>query len=142
MVNATQTSIPSTIAEVAWSIAPLKVAIWNHLLHLLEKRCDLLARSIGGSSLLKENQFEDMTSFVWEKVLAEMNEFCPELLDIFLCIAVPSNADKIKNWNSLVQQVCLCYSLALQNRNSSLSLIQRILTVLCIEGGISKKVCC
>ena len=127
MVNAAKTRIPSTIAEVVWSIAPLKVAIWNYLLDLLEKRCDLLARSNGGS-LLKENEFEDMTSFDWEKVLAEMNEFCPELLDIFLCIAVPSNVDEIKNWNSLVQRVCLCYSLALQNRNSSLSLIQRILT--------------
>ena len=141
MVNTAQTRIPSTIAEVVWSIAPLKVAIWNHLLDLLEKRYDLLALSNGGS-LLKENKLEDMTSFDGEKVLAEMNEFCPELLDIFLCIAVPSNVDEIKNWNFLVQRVCLCYSLALQNRNSSLSLIRRILTVLCIEGGISKKVCC
>ena len=102
MVSAAQTRIPSTIAEVVWSIAPLKVAIWNHLSDLFEKRCDLLARSNVGS-FLKENQCEDMTSFDWEKVLAEMNEFCPELLDTFLCIAVPSNVDDIKNWNSLVQ---------------------------------------
>ena len=88
MVNAAQTRTPSTIAEVVWSIAPLKVAIWNHLLDLLEKKCDLLARSNGGS-LLKENKFEEMTSFDWEKVLSEMSEFRPELLDIFYALQYP-----------------------------------------------------
>ena len=139
MIDAVKTRIPSVIADAILSIVPLKVAVWNNILDRLEEKCEELSNSDEGSCL-KENQFEEMNKFDWCNILYEMEESCPELLDIFLCVAVPPNVDNVTNWQSIMQRVCLCYSLAVQSRYQSFSLVQRVLTVLCVEGGVSKKI--
>ena len=104
----------------------------------MEEKVEKLCKST--SSCLKENKFDSMKSFDWEKILLEMEEHCPAFLDMFMNIAVPSHDSGVKNWQPIMQRVCICYSVAVQSRRPSFSLVQRVLTVLSVEGGMSKKV--
>lgn len=79
-------------------------------------------------------------NFNWEKIVDEMYSNIPELIDTLLAIGLATNSspDKVKH---LLPRLGVCYGLLMQNRSHCNSLLQRTVTMILTEGGVSKKVC-
>ena len=77
-----------------------------------------------------------MINFSWDKLISEMSDRCPVLLDALLA-ATGYSKDEI---NNISPRIGLCYAILLQTRNHELSLLQRLNTVLMTHGNAKKQV--
>lgn len=77
-----------------------------------------------------------MSNFSWDKIISEMSDRCPVLLDCLLA-ATGYSKDEV---NNISPRIGLCYGILLQTRNHELSLLQRLNTVLLTNGNAKKQV--
>ena len=104
--RAIKTGLPSAIADILLSIKPIRVAASNKILDEVGDKSKALCNQSKGGSCLKDNDFESMVHFQWSKILKEMDESCPEVLDILLTIMIPDETADISNWPSSKASVC------------------------------------
>ena len=73
----------------------------------------------------------------WTKVLEEMKERAPDVLDFLSAIGVP----KLKDGDKQILLLCTAYGILFNNRWKELSLIQKVITTLFGVGHCTAKVC-
>lgn len=116
-----------------YNVSSLKTQFKAQLLKELDDHCTELCKR-KTPSMLRKNQYPDMVSFDWDKLLREIQSRCPLLLDVMSTIVGS------KSKPNVIPPLGLCYSILMQKRNHDLSLIQRINTVLLSEGNAKKQV--
>ena len=104
-------------------------------LNQIDRHCSELFRREPPSEH-KMKDFFHMSNFSWDKLISEMSDRCPVLLDALLA-ATGYSKDEI---NSVSPRIGLCYAILLQMRNHELSLLQRLNTVLMTNGNAKKQV--
>ena len=115
----------------------LKGAIKLQLLKEINDQCQALCvRTRGEPSVLKDTSVKSLESLEWSKVLSEMKERVPDVLDFIATIATPRLK---KNVDDQVPPVCVIYSMMMNQRWQELSLVQKIATIILGIGHSSKK---
>ena len=78
-------------------------------------------------SKLRMKDFSHMSNFSWDKIISEMSDRCPVLLDALLA-ATGYSKDEV---NNISPRIGLCYGILLQTRNHELSLLQHLNNKFC-----------
>ena len=134
--EAISTGDPTIITTAIKSIESLNRTFREYLLHELDNDCkNICLRS--EPSELRTNTFCDMIGFEWQKFSSEMSKRCSFLLDVLLTVM---NTTKEK-CDEIIPRLGLCYVILMQTRNRDLSSVQRLNTVLLINGNAKKEVC-
>ena len=132
-----QWGIPEDIAKEALKNDSIKKAIKLQLLRELNDQCQsLCVKTRGEPSVLKDTSVRALENVDWCKVMTEMKERAPDLLDFLATVAslrVKQNIDK------QVPPVCMIYAMLMNQRWQELSLVQKIATVVLGIGHSSKK---
>ena len=79
---------------------------------------------------------QQLQEFTWVKILEEMKQRAPDVLDLLCAISVP----KLKETDKQVAPLCVAYGILLNNRWKELNLIQKIITTLFGVGNCTAKV--
>jgi hypothetical protein len=79
---------------------------------------------------------KQLEEFTWTKVLEEMRERAPDVLDFLCAISIP----KLKDTDKQVAPLCVAYGILLNNRWRELNLIQKVITTLFGVGNCTAKV--
>ncbi|XP_057312277.1 uncharacterized protein LOC130653781 [Hydractinia symbiolongicarpus] len=95
--------------------------------------CKNLCKKSGGSVLFEKN-CDEMMFFKESNLWSEVTQYNPFLIDILTTVAGRKHIE-----HDLQIKLCFIYSILMQHRWHELSLMQRIYTVLVIEGGCSKQ---
>ena len=136
---AIDTGIESALVDGILKCPVTYVAIWEKIVQRVYNKCSSMTTK-PRKSVLSENSVQDLIHFQWETVLQEMHLECPEVLDIMLAVGVPQNKSSDKVQDTLSPRICLSYAVLMQHRVPGHSLLQRLITVLLTQGGLSKKV--
>ena len=76
--------------------------------------------------------FKDLENFSWERVITEMKERVPDVLDVLAAIAVPN----VKvNSEQQSAPLCTAYGILMFTRWKELSLIQKIINTIVLSVG-------
>ena len=117
------------------------MVIKRNISDISKSSCDTVCKRLSGSSVLYSSvkQFEAMDNFSIDKVWIEVKTTQPFLID--LLNAITGNQVDIDKTNEEAKvKYCFIYSILMQMRWHELSLFQRIITALLIEGGCGKQV--
>ena len=130
--------LPEDLAKGILKIESIKRVIKLQLLKELNDQCQLLCvRTRGEPSVLKDSSVEALESVEWRKVMREMKDRVPDVLDFIATVATPRLK---KNVDDQVPPVCMIYAMMMNQRWQELSLVQKIGTVILGVGHSSKKV--
>ena len=83
--------------------------------------------------------FKDLENFSWARVITEMKERVPDVLDVLATIAVPNV--KVSS-EQQIAPLCTAYGILMFTRWKELSLIQKINTILLSVGHATERVHC
>ena len=90
---------------------------------------------------LRTNDFDGLKNSNWNELIEEMDQKCPEVLDVMITICLPKNKVFTQDFlDKISRKITLCYGILMQSRCKELSLIKRMLTVILTEGAASKQV--
>ena len=83
--------------------------------------------------------FKDLKNFSWERVITEMKEHVPDVLDVLATIAVPNV--KVSS-EQQIAPLCTAYGILMFTRWKELSLIQKMNTIVLSVGHATERVQC
>ena len=136
---ALNTEQPLAIASTIYSIDSIKIAFQSLLIKQCERSCEKLCSRKENKSLLLDNSYEGIKEFSFKPLWNEVIKHHPLLADLFMTMTKqrchPNNASE-----EIIVKGCFVYSIIMHSRWHELSLMQRLNTVLIIEGGCSKQV--
>ena len=136
--RAIDTCQPLAIAREMHKIGGIQLAIKRLLLTDLENSCKILCKENNGSTLF-DKSYQAIAEYNTEKIWSEICFCHPYLIDIFNAVTGRKTVCK-EATNDLMLPYCLMYSIMMKIRWRKLSLMQRVNSVLFIEGGCSKQV--
>lgn len=129
------------IAETVMGIKAVKEAVKEQLLKDIDQQCQSLCLEKKGTpsvlnvSLNNQDCFVDaLKNFSWEKILVEMRDRAPDVLDVLATVCKHASPSK-------VPPVCVGYAVLMYQRNCKLGMLQKLLTILLGSGGCSRRVC-
>eukprot|EP00794_Sanderia_malayensis_P016282 gene16282-17920_t len=136
--KASQEILTSDIADNILKCKTLSSAIrekkMDAINNCLEELCKLKS-----PSCLRSTNTEDLMNFDWNMILNEIHNRCPELLDIFLLICCRNYSSVNLQEQIIIRRIGMVYGILMQSRCKELSLVQRLMTVILTEGGVTKK---
>ena len=122
------TALPKEVAKTVMGIPKPKLAVKNLILGEIDEQCKALCHRNSNPSVLlmtrKDN--EEIKNFSRLKIMKEMEERAPDLLD-FIRVAT---ALKVHDDGREVAPICMIYSLMMHSRWRELSLCQKIVAVI------------
>jgi hypothetical protein len=124
------------IASTVAGINGIRQHFIDKLLNEIKQQCKKL-RARSSPSVLRKTGFSGMTEFDWQKLISEMSTKCPLLLDVILAAM---NHAPTEATIDIAPRIGMCYAIMMQARNHELSLVQRMNTILLVEGNARKKV--
>ena len=136
LMNAEEKS-PSSCATFLMSSCPNIIQnVKSHILSGIESKAAHLCCRKEGRSLLYEKDYNDLTSLDFELIFNEFSQNFP-----FVCQMLQVMSSKKKDLSEDgIPKMCMIYSMLLNSRWHELSRLKRVITILLIEGGCSKKV--
>lgn len=138
VIKSVRTRIPDEISKSLEDVPNIMNSIKTNICKSVSISCKDLCKQTDGSVLLN-NDFDDMIDNNFEMIWKELKNKHPFLLEMLS--AVSGCKKDIENVpNELKTKYCFVYSILMNCRWKKLSLLQRINTVLMIEGGGSKMV--
>lgn len=138
MLNTVMWGISEEIAKEALKVRSIKGAIKLQLQNELNNQCQsLCVRTLGEPSVLKDSSVEALESVKCGKIMREMKERAPDVLDFFSTVATPRLKNNV---DDQVACICMVYSMMMNQRWQELSLVRKIATVILGVGRKSKKV--
>ena len=145
LLLAMQTQIPEEICRVMFSTPILRSVVKHTMMREIDEQCsNLCVRKISKSGkqpsvlhVTRKGTKKKLEEFTWTKVLEEMKERAPDVLDFLCAIGVP----KLKDGDKQIPPLCTAYGILLNNRWKELSLIQKVITTLFGVGHCTAKVC-
>lgn len=109
------------------------------ILESLNSSCESLCKRKDKKSVLLDTSYNGLTDEFIDKLWKEIKDNHPFLIEVFNSVACKNNkTDIVLNENKT--KYCLIYAILMNCRWHELSLFQRIVTILLIEGGCSKEV--
>ena len=136
---ALKTGILSALVDCILKSPTIFSSVWEKILKNIEEKCSRLTAG-PKRTLLYDNSVTDMVDFKWDRIVEEMHMHCPELLDVLLTVSLPPNSSFENVKDKIKRRICVTYGILMQGRWDRLSLLQRLITVVLTEGGVSKKV--
>ena len=76
---------------------------------------------------------EELKNFSWEKVITEMKERVPDVLDVLAAVAIP-NVTAHEDSAKQIAPLCTAYGILMFTRWKELSLIQKMNSILLSTG--------
>ena len=141
--RASKTAVPTAIADIITTYCPsVETAIKRNMLDKCKLSSDALCkRSTSESSVLysSNEQYNVMSDFNIDKIWVELKTHQPFLIDALNAIS-GKECDIDKTADDVKVKYCFIYSIVMNIRWHEFSLLQRIITVLLIEGGCGKQV--
>ena len=129
-------------AEALIKLPEVKKCLQALFLKEIDEQCQMLCvRTRGQPSVLrtsKNDQKNLSSSFARVKILKEMRDRAPDVLDFLVTVAAP----KRKGDGREIPPICQAYAILMNVRCRELSLVQKINTIVLSTGGATKKVCC
>ena len=132
------TSIPSAIVNNINKIESLKCAFKNEILNKLDDSCKKLCTKTN-STVLYNTEYNNMAEFNFKTVWDEISANHPFFIDIMNAIS-GQHYSFSETPEFLRIKYCFIYSILMSTRWHALTLIQRINTVMMINGGCNKNV--
>lgn len=118
-------------------IKTVREAVKEQFLRDIDRQCqNLCLEKKGTPSVLNVRQdscVEALNNFSWEKVMVEMRDQSPDVLDVLATISKQPSV-------SHVPAVCFSYAVLMYQRNFKLGMLQKLLTILLGSGGCSRRV--
>ena len=141
---ALNTRIPTEICRVIFSLPNLRTSLKYTMMKEIDDQCSKLCvrkphddgRQPSVLYVKRKNTKQQLQEFTWTKILEEMKQRAPDVLDFLCAISVP----KLKATDKQVAPLCVAYGILLNNRWRELSLIQKVITTLFGVGHCSEKV--
>ena len=138
MNRGVSTTIPSAIANNINKIESLNYALKIDITKKMDKSCKKLCKKENGT-VLYNTDYDNMAEFNFTTVWNEILSNHPFFIDIMNAMAGQYYSFS-ETPDFLRIKYCFIYSILMSTRWHALTLIQRINTVLMINGGCSKKV--
>lgn len=127
----------SPFAEAVMRIPEVKKCVQKLILKDIDEQCQqLCVKTRGQPSVLRASKEVVLNSFSWMKILNEMKERSPDVLEFLVTIAAPT----LKEDGRQVPPICEAYAMLMNIRCRELSLVQKINTIVLGRGGATKKV--
>ena len=118
-------------------IKTVREAVKEQFLRDIDRQCqNLCLEKKGTPSVLNVRQdscVEALNNFSWGKVMVEMRDRSPDVLDVLATISKQPSV-------SHVPAVCFSYAVLMYQRNFKLGMLQKLLTILLGSGGCSRRV--
>lgn len=102
----------------------------------INKNCEFVCTRIKNKSVLHNHTFNGMGDFSFEQIFKELQTRNPVLIKIFDAITAKNGAVD----DSVQVKYALVYAILMNARWHELTLLQRVIAILAIEGGCSTKV--
>ncbi len=98
--------------------------------------------SVMSPSILRETEPEVLQSFTWESLIEELNVKAPTLLNVLRsCVAKKPVKPGRRSYRVKEEAVIgICAAILLRNRNQSLNLVQRIVSMILYSNHAGKRV--
>ena len=80
-----------------------------------------------------------MKNFSWEKVITEMMEHVPDVLDVLVAVGIP-NVKAHEDSKKQIAPFCTAYGILMFTRWKELSLIQKMNSILLSTGHATERV--
>ncbi|KAL9954297.1 hypothetical protein ACROYT_G041816 [Oculina patagonica] len=126
-----------TIAETVMGIEAVKKAVKEQFLRDIDSQCQKLCLTKKATpsvlNVTQDSCVEALNHFSWEKVMVEMRDRSPDVLDVLATISKQPS-------ESQVPPVCFGYAVLMYQRNSKLGMLQKLLSILLGSGGCSRRV--
>ena len=133
-----ETRIPSAVGEIISNIPNLFYAVKNIISRQINISCRNLCKKVDGS-ILYNNDYNGMSELDFQLIWNELCEHNSYFIDILNSLS--GQCYSIENIPPNIQvKYCFIYSILMNTRWQSLSLVQRVNTILMVDGGCSKKV--
>ncbi|KAK2569818.1 hypothetical protein P5673_005669 [Acropora cervicornis] len=129
------------IAEIIMQCQPLRNAIKFFFLKDVNEQCQKLCnRSAENSSLLRipPSKHKELKNFSWEKVITEMMEHVPDVLDVLVAVGIP-NVKAHEDSKKQIAPLCTAYGILMFTRWKELSLIQKMNSILLSTGHATER---
>ncbi|XP_074612567.1 uncharacterized protein LOC141866909 isoform X2 [Acropora palmata] len=129
------------IAEIIMQCQPLRNAIKFFFLKGVNEQCQKLCnRSAENSSLLPIplSKHKELKNFSWEKVITEMMEHVPDVLDVLVAVGIP-NVKAHEDSKKQIAPLCTAYGILMFTRWKELSLIQKMNSILLSTGHATER---
>ena len=141
LIRAIETKCPKAIAHILKKNCN---SIFIELMKLIYEEvgdaCSELCKLSKSPSVLSNMSYEGMSKFSLNDIWMEMKNI-PILVDILMAVSCTENRLNQEITPKLANKMSFVYAVLMQERFRKLSLLQRVTTVLLIEGGGSSKVC-
>lgn len=105
------------------------------ILSEIDSKADSLCARKRGCSVLYEKDYKTLATFSFESIFDEFSKNFPFVYQVMVVIS-KINKDK----KEFIPKMCMVYSILMSSRWHELSSLKRVMTILIIEGGCSKKV--
>ena len=138
LTQSIQSKIPTTISNTVAFTPNVFYSLKSMIANDMTQKAQNLKKRKNGSVLYGQT-YESLAGFEFQSIWNEMKTNFPYLIDIFSAVAGLSKTyDDIEQSERV--KFCFIYSILMNINWNSLSLLQRMNTVLMLEGGGSKKV--
>lgn len=118
-------------------IEAVKKAVKEQFLRDIDSQCQKLCLTKKATpsvlNVTQDSCVEALNHFSWEKVMVEMRDRSPDVLDVLATISKQPS-------ESQVPPVCFGYAVLMYQRNSKLGMLQKLLSILLGSGGCSRRV--
>lgn len=107
----------------------------------IDTQCRQICKPDGSNALVHSKGIVLLVSFNWDAMLQELATAAPEPIDVMVAAAVPAEreiANKYKTGDRRVPSIGMALVIILHERSSRLNAIQRILSLLMVDGACSK----
>ena len=138
---AVNSRLPKLIAEAAWKIPEVNGWLKAFYLKNIVSQCEDVAKFTRPHtpSLLRDKTFAAMKNFAFEKIIQEVEEKCPDLLDVVVSVCAPEKS-LAKGVQQRIPAIGTIVGMLMHQHNRELNLVQRVNTILLAAGHAEKKV--
>ena len=141
--RAVASRVPAVIAASAWEVCEIRTSLKKMHLEEIVQECENMAKYTHGHkpSVLRDKSFSAMLNFNWATLLNEARNRCPTLLDVVTAICNRRDEENVlRSGAQRVAPIGTILAMLLHQYNRTLSLVQRVNTVLLANGHVEKKV--
>lgn len=137
---AVSSRLPHLIVSTLWKIPELRLLCVRYLLNDLDSQCN----KISSNAFLKvcNKDIQSLAQFDWRFMILELASIAPDVIDFIISISVPverERLNKVKCGDRRMPALGMALAIILHERSSTCSAVQRLLSLLMVDGTCSKR---
>lgn len=132
---------PVSIAKAVLLIDGVREAVTTQLLLTLNEECSKLCRRKKPTSLFRKVPMEDLTTFNWNGMIAELTQEAPLLLKMLQCVVARNDSRNMSKVGvAHYPGICTAAAVMLKDRNREMCGLQSLLSLLLYSCHCEKQV--